>query len=80
MNKKSNANPLSRLNRDRVGFLFFIRLPSSSSVAAVQMIKENDKSIANITIESGFNSSQAFNKIFKQHYKLTPSEYRKPLN
>lgn len=44
---------------------------------AVQLLLETHNSIVEIGERTGFNSSQAFNKAFKEKFKITPSDYRK---
>ncbi|MFT5823074.1 MAG: signal transduction histidine kinase/DNA-binding response OmpR family regulator [Crocinitomix sp.] len=42
----------------------------------IHLLDETKKSIADICFECGFNSSQAFNQIFKKEFKLTPGQFR----
>lgn len=44
---------------------------------ALTMLMESRMSIADISIACGFNSSQAFNQIFKKEFEVTPGQYRK---
>lgn len=50
--------------------------------AAVGMISKAEKaiSISDIAMQTGFNSSSYFNKIFKKYIGCTPSEYKRSLN
>lgn len=43
---------------------------------AVRDLLETDKSITRIAIDNGFFSVNGFNKKFKDHFQLTPSQYR----
>ncbi len=43
---------------------------------AAKLLIETPKSIAEITLDSGFNNSQVFNKAFKKKFSATPSLYR----
>lgn len=45
-------------------------------VASV-MLKETDSSIMEIALDTGFNNISYFNKVFKNKFHVTPSEYRK---
>lgn len=49
--------------------------------AAVSMISNAEKSISisDIAMQTGFNSSSYFNKIFKKYIGCTPSEYKRSL-
>lgn len=49
--------------------------------AAVSMIAKTDSalSISDIAMQTGFNSSSYFNKIFKKYIGCTPSEYKRSL-
>ena len=44
---------------------------------AAKLIRETEKSIANIYSECGFENAGYFNKIFKETYGMTPLQYRK---
>lgn len=44
---------------------------------AVSQLLHSDLSIVRIAMESGFASSAALNKAFKQSYNMTPTEYRR---
>ena len=33
-------------------------------------------SITNICLDSGFESQRTFNRVFKERYKISPSDYR----
>lgn len=44
---------------------------------AVSQLLHSDLSIVRIAMESGFASSAALNKAFKQAYNMTPTEYRR---
>ena len=44
---------------------------------AVHLLTTTDDTITMISDLSGFNNRSYFNRLFREHYKLTPSEYRK---
>ena len=44
---------------------------------AAKLLRTTDKKIVDIALESGFESVQYFNKIFKQNFSVTPHKYRK---
>lgn len=41
---------------------------------------DNKYNILDHALDSGFNSKSSFNSLFKKHYEITPSQYRKSLN
>lgn len=44
---------------------------------AVHLLTTTDDTITMISDLSGFNNRSYFNRLFRERYKLTPSEYRK---
>lgn len=48
--------------------------------AAHQLIVDEDKSIIDIAITAGFDSHEAFTRVFKKTCGLTPSEFKKHVN
>lgn len=44
---------------------------------AAKLLKTTDLSVSDIALESGFGNLSNFNRKFKSHYLVTPSEYRK---
>lgn len=43
---------------------------------AIQLLLESDLSIKNIAYSTGFDDPAGFSKVFKQHFNMTPSQYR----
>jgi len=43
---------------------------------AAQLLTDTNDTIGNIMTDSGFVSRSHFNTLFREHYKLTPTEYR----
>ena len=41
-----------------------------------KLLKETDKSIAEISYQVGFSSASYFNKTFRKYYDVTPGEFR----
>ena len=39
-------------------------------------MEETNRTILDIAMESGFESQRTFNRVFKEKYRVTPSEYR----
>ena len=46
---------------------------------ATQLMKQSDKKMLDIALESGFQSARSFNACFKSHFKMSPTEYKKNL-
>lgn len=44
---------------------------------AATLLSGSDGSVLRIATELGFNNVTYFNRLFKEHYGLTPTEYRK---
>lgn len=44
---------------------------------AAYLLKSSDSSVLSIALESGFGQASCFNRMFRQSYGLTPTEYRK---
>ena len=53
-------------------YLNFIRLES-----VTRLLLNTNKSIIDISYESGFPSTKSLNRIFKREYEMSPTEYRK---
>lgn len=53
-------------------FLMLYRL----SLACVRL-RNRDGSVTQIAFDCGFNNLRSFNRMFRKHYKLSPTEYRK---
>ncbi len=62
-------------NNSKYKFTEYLNLMKFSN--AQLLLKNTDKSITEISFESGFNSLRNFNRIFYSIAKMTPSEYRK---
>ena len=45
--------------------------------AASRLLKQSDKLVADAAFESGFQNIAHFNRVFKQHYGISPLQYRK---
>ena len=66
---------MKHLNITPMNYLLSVRLQKAS-----KMLQDTEKSIGDIAFENGFSGGSHFTKIFKEHYKLTPIEYRNNLN
>ena len=47
---------------------------------ACQRLETTSDSITNIRLDSGFESQRTFNRVFKERYKISPSDYRSNVN
>lgn len=63
-----------RTQKSFIGFLHEIRISH-----ACKLLRQDDLSIMNIALESGYNNLVNFNKCFRNITALSPSEYRKNL-
>ena len=76
-----------QLSKERVGAIFSrgSEFPKVTSFilklrlehAAKLLLEQPDKSVAQIANESGFSTSTYFSDRFRQHFGLTPSDFRK---
>lgn len=46
----------------------------------ISALENNNDSITNICLDSGFESQRTFNRVFKERYKMTPREYRNKMH
>ena len=72
-----NKNYMIRIFKARMGktpieYLIETRLFYSSN-----LLTSSKLSVGEIALECGFNSSAYFTKVFKEHYRMTPLEFRK---
>jgi AraC-like DNA-binding protein len=64
----------TRLQQNFFDYVNSYRIEESKRFLEGQV--ENDKTILQILMETGFNSKSAFNKAFKKHTGMTPSQYK----
>ena len=76
LNRMSVHNKLKALiDQSASQYIQSIRLAK-----AAELLLNTAQGINEVAIDSGFNTRQAFNKAFKNKYKLTPTEYRNERN
>ena len=76
LNRTSVNNKLKALtNHSTASYIRNFRLEK-----ALKMLIENKLTIKEISIDTGFNSIQVFNKAFKNKFETTPTVYRASLN
>ena len=71
-----NKHYISHIFSDKIGVPFntFINTHRISKVCT--MLKTTNKDVLDIAYECGFHNQGTFNRVFKQHMKISPSEYR----
>ncbi len=68
---------LSHFIKKNMGMTFQEHLNNIRLDKAVNLLSISNKTITEVSYESGFSSTKSFNKLFKKTYGCTPSEYRK---
>ncbi len=76
----SNETYVSRTINQGLGMSFNHYINQLRVNHAKKMLAQPHQSILNVALDSGFNSKATFNRVFKQHAGLTPSQYRKTLS
>jgi AraC-like DNA-binding protein len=71
---------LCRFFRMNMGMTLFDYLNQIKTEFACNLLMDQDLSIMEVCLDSGFNNISHFNKQFKKRTGLTPSEYRKRFN
>ena len=75
-----NVNPhhLSQIINSEFGKSFACYINEYRVNAACRLLSDdNNRTVLEIAMDSGFSSKSSFNALFKKHTGLTPSEYRK---
>jgi len=67
---------LSRIFSNKLHLRFNDYLNSFRLDYAASMLQTSNQSITSIALESGFESSRTFNRVFKAAYGISPREYR----
>lgn len=68
---------LSRLIKENLGMSFQDYLNILRLNKAVRLLLSSNKAITEISYESGFANTKLFNKLFKETFYCSPSEYKK---
>lgn len=71
-----NENYLGRLYKKQTGKSFSTHLNEIRLEKACALLRETDDSVIAISLATGFNNVTYFNRIFKRHMGVTPTEYR----
>ena len=72
-----NKSYLSSLFKRKVGITIFEYIKNVRLQHSLHDLKTTDRAIVDITLSNGFPNIQAFNKLFKEVYQMTPAQYRK---
>lgn len=70
---------LSRNFREMFGMNFYDYLNQVRLKHVTSDLLYTNKSITQIAIDNGYGSASAFNRIFRQHFQMTPIEYKKSM-
>ncbi len=71
-----NKYYISHMINRQIGLSFNNFINSLRVDAACDLLKDNDKKIADVADEVGFGSIRTFNRIFREQMDMTPREYR----
>ena len=71
---------LSRMFSEKIDGGFKNYLNMLRVEKATELLKNTDKNIIEVMLESGFSNQATFNRVFKKNTNLTPKEYRKKHN
>lgn len=72
-----NKSYLSRLFKKEMGKAFQDYLADVRMEKAGELLLSTDRKIADIAEDVGYGDIFYFNRVFKNHYKMSPSEYKK---
>ena len=71
-----NENYLGRLYKKEMGISFSDYVSRVRLEHACALLKNTDKAIIEVSYESGFNNVTYFNRVFKNAYGVTPTNYK----
>lgn len=74
-----HPNYLSKLFKEKTGKNFVEYMTEVRMEQAKKLLRDPDNRIADISTMVGYDNTRYFNKVFKQHTEMTPSEYRETL-
>ena len=78
MSRVANVSPyyFSKVFKEETGETFVEYLTGLRMEYAKNLLREKEKSIKQICVESGYSDPNYFSRIFKKTVGVTPSEYR----
>ena len=71
-----NEKYVGRLFRRETGLTFHEYLNRVRLTHALQQLQKTQKTVLEISLESGFQNVTYFNRIFKETFEMTPIQYR----
>ena len=74
-----NEKYLGRLFKKETGMSFSEYINKRRVENSKSLLAKSDDTIIDISTKVGFNNVTYFNRIFKQHFNMTPTEYRQSL-
>lgn len=74
-----NYSYLSRHFKKTIGVPFTTYVTHYRLSRACYLMENTEQSILQCAYDSGFDSLRNFNRSFKEHFKITPSQYRKKM-
>ncbi|MTD41977.1 helix-turn-helix domain-containing protein [Erwinia sp. CPCC 100877] len=82
LSKVTNYSPLhlSKLFKAELGINFYEYLTRCRLQNALIELAITTRKVAEISLASGFSDIKSFNSMFKKHFGITPSVYRKQVN
>lgn len=75
-----NEKYLGTLFKKQVGKSFHDYLNGKRLFRAKKLLEQTSNSVLAIALRVGFNNVTYFNRLFREHYGMTPSQYRVSLN
>lgn len=72
-----NSSYFSRIFKEEEGITFVAYRTGLKMKRAADLIDNREKSIADIAEEAGYQDVSHFNRVFKKHTGMIPSDYRR---
>lgn len=72
-----STSTLSRFFKKKTGIYFADYVNQVRLEYAAQELGLTEKNVTQIAVDSGFSNLSAFNRVFREMYHMTPSDYRK---
>ncbi|MEN6315841.1 MAG: helix-turn-helix domain-containing protein [Clostridiaceae bacterium] len=72
-----SVHTLSRVFKDTIGIGFKEYISMKRIEHAKHLLMTTEKSVSEITVETGFDDPNYFSKLFKANYNVSPSNFRK---
>lgn len=73
----TSSSTLSRFFKKQTGIYFNEYVNRIRLRAAIENLIYSDKNITKVAVDSGFSNISVFNRLFKDTYGMSPSDYRK---